>query len=158
MYTNEIYNTECTQMKYTTRNEHNWNIQHWMYMNEIYNTECTQIEYKTLNVQEWYIKHWVYTNEIYNIECTRMHCKTLMCTRRCKTLLVSPSKCYWRHLNLCFPFVHYTSQLTIEPIPTGKIRQNVKFVAFWCQFLTKVPPSSLIHKMQKKNHCRANSL
>ena len=34
--------------------------------------------------------------------------------------------------------LYYTSRLSIEPIPTGKIRSNVKFAAFWCVFLTKM--------------------
>ena len=51
------------------------------------------------------------------------------------------------------PFqIHYTSQLWIEPIPTGKIWQNVKFAAFLCVFLTKkkVDPESWCNKLSIK--------
>ena len=46
-------------------------------------------------------------------------------------------------------YVDYTSQLWIEPIPTGKIRQNVKFAVFVCVFLTKikVDPESWCNKL-----------
>ena len=37
--------------------------------------------------------------------------------------------------------LYYTLQLSIEPIPAGKIKRNVKFAAFWCvcffSFFTK---------------------
>ena len=37
-----------------------------------------------------------------------------------------------------FAWLYYTLRLSIEPIPAGKIRGNVKFAAFWCVFvLTK---------------------
>ena len=39
--------------------------------------------------------------------------------------------------------VNYTSQHWIEPIPTGKIKRNNKFAAFWCVFLTKIKVDSL---------------
>ena len=33
--------------------------------------------------------------------------------------------------------VNYNSKLYISTIPAAKIRQNAKFAAFWCVFLTK---------------------
>ena len=42
--------------------------------------------------------------------------------------------------------LHYTSQLSIEPIPVGKIKRNAKFAAFWCVFLTKM-------KIDPENWC-----
>ena len=48
--------------------------------------------------------------------------------------------------------IDYTSRLSIEPITAGKIRGNVKFVAFWCVFLTKikVDPESWCNKLSIK--------
>ena len=48
--------------------------------------------------------------------------------------------------------IDYTSQHWIEPFATGKIRQNIKFVDFWCVFLTKikVDPESWCKKLSIK--------
>ena len=48
--------------------------------------------------------------------------------------------------------INYTSRLSIETIPAGKIRGNVKFADFWCVFLTKmkVDPESWCNKLSIK--------
>ena len=55
-------------------------------------------------------------------------------------------------INLFDMALNYTSQHWIEPCATGKIRQNVKFAAFWCVFLTKVKvdPESWCNKLPVK--------